>query len=286
VSDRADPEAPRWSEIALPDAWTDATPDGWRGAWRLLRQALRGVHTRIELPDGLPLRAPIPRYALQEFHNVPNGNYSNGLSRGYTTGFDIAMLGTMRGARRHMAEALASCEAVLDVGCGGGASSEALVAAGVREVWGLDPSPYLLRCADARVSGARFVQGIAEDTGFAEARFDGVACCFVFHELPPPAGDRALAEIARILRPGGRLAIVEPAAEQYTLGAFALLRRHGPRSLYFRALARGIHEPFVRAWHDRDVPGWLEAAGFTVLEDRTDVPVRSWVCARQEEEVS
>ena len=190
------------------------------------------------------------------------------------------MLGTMRGARRRMAAALASCGAVLDVGCGGGGSSEALVAAGVPEVWGLDPSPYLLRCAHARVPAARFVQGIAEDTGFPDARFDGVACCFVFHELPPPAADRALAEIARILRPGGRLAIVEPAAEQSRLGALALLRRHGPRALYFRLLARGVHEPFVRAWHDRDVPGWLEAAGFGVLDDRTDVPVRHWVCAR------
>jgi ubiquinone/menaquinone biosynthesis C-methylase UbiE len=80
---------------------------------------------------------------LQEFHNVPNGNYSNALSRGYARGFDIAMLGTMRDTRRRMAEALASCDAVLDVGCGGGASSEALVAAGVREVWGLDPSLWL-----------------------------------------------------------------------------------------------------------------------------------------------
>ena len=54
---------------------------------------------------------------------------------------------------------------------------------------GLDPSPYLLRCADARVPRARFVQGLAEQTGFADARFDGIACCFVFHELPPRAAD-------------------------------------------------------------------------------------------------
>jgi ubiquinone/menaquinone biosynthesis C-methylase UbiE len=280
----ADPVAPRWSEIDLPDAWTDGERHGLRSAWRLLRQALRGVHTRIELPEGLPLRVPIPRYVLQEFHNIPNGNYSNRLTRGYSSGFDIAMLGTMRPARRRMAEALSGCASVLDVGCGGGASTAALLDQGIAEVWGLDPSPYLLRCADARVPGARFVQGVAEDTGFADARFDGVACCFVFHEIPPPAADRALAELRRVLRPGGRLVVVEPAAEQYRLGAWTLARRHGPLALYFRALARAIHEPFVEAWHRREVPAWLSAAGFAVFEDRTDVPVRTWVCEREKEE--
>jgi ubiquinone/menaquinone biosynthesis C-methylase UbiE len=179
-----------------------------------------------------------------------------------------------------MAEALRGCGSALDVGCGGGASTAALTQAGIPDVWGLDPSPYLLRCADAQVPTARFVQGLAEDTGFADARFDGVSACFVFHEIPPPAADRALAELCRILKPGGRLAIVEPAAEQYHLGMWQLARRYGPRAAYFRALARTIHEPFVEAWHRRDVPAWLESAGFRVCEDRTDVPVRTLVCER------
>src|SRR5262249_39465900 len=162
--------------------------------------ALGRRRARVELPGGLPLAAEIPRYALQEFHNLPNGNYSNRLTHGYAIGFDCVMLGRMRPARRRMASALAGCRAVLDVGCGGGASTEALVAEGIPEVWGLDLSPYLLRCADARVPGARFVQGVAEHTGFRDERFDGIACCFVFHELPPRAADRALAELARIAR--------------------------------------------------------------------------------------
>jgi len=275
-----DPVPPRWSEIALPDAWTDREAVGWSGVGRLLRRAFGGRHGRIELPDGLPLAAEIPRYVLQEFHNVPNGNYSNNLTRGYATGFDLAMLGRMRPARRRMAQALAGCRSVLDVGCGGGASTEALVEQGISDVWGLDPSPYLLRCADARVPRAHFVQGLAEQTGFAADRFDGVACCFVFHELPPHAAEQALAEIARILRPGGRLAVVEPAAEQYQIGAWRLAWRYGPLGAWFRVLARGIHEPFVDAWHRRDVPCWLASNGFAVALDRTDFPVRTLVCER------
>jgi ubiquinone/menaquinone biosynthesis C-methylase UbiE len=271
---------PRWSEIPLPDAWTDREATGARGAWRLVRHALRRRRPRVELPVGLPLCAEIPRYALQEFHNIPNGNYSNRLTRGYATGFDVAMLGRMRRPRSRMARALAGSRSVLDVGCGGGASTEALARQEITEVWGIDPSPYLLRCAAARVPRARFVQGIAEQTGFANERFDGVACCFVFHELPPRAADRALAEIARILRPGGRLAIVEPAAEQYQTGIWRLVARRGPLGAYFRILARAIHEPFLAEWHRRDASGWLATRGFRVEVDRVDFPVHTLVCKR------
>ena len=276
-----DPVPLRWAEIPLPDTWTDREATlGARGAWRLVRHALARRRARVELPDGLPLATEIPRYVLQEFHNLPNGNYSNRLTRGYAKGFDVAMLGRMHAARRRMADALADCASALDLGCGGGASTAALAEHGIGDLWGLDPSPYLLRCAAARVPRAQFVQGIAERTGFADARFDGVACCFLFHELPPRAADRALAEIARILRPGGRLAIVEPAVEQYQTGAWRLVARHGPLGAYFRALARAIHEPFAAGWHKRDARAWLAAGGFRVESDRTDFPVRTLVCAK------
>jgi ubiquinone/menaquinone biosynthesis C-methylase UbiE len=179
-----------------------------------------------------------------------------------------------------MADALTGCASVLDVGCGGGASTAALAEHGIAEVWGIDPSPYLLRCAAARVPGARFVQGIAEQTGFADERFDAVACCFVFHELPPRAADDALAELARILRPGGRLAIVEPAAEQYQTELWRLVARHGPAGVWFRVLARAIHEPFAAQWHQRDTRAWLTAGGFRVAVDRIDFPVRMIVCEK------
>jgi ubiquinone/menaquinone biosynthesis C-methylase UbiE len=281
VAGDRDPVPPRWAEIALPDAWTDREAQfGARGAWRLIRHALGRRRSRVELPADLPLSAEIPRYVLQEFHNLPNGNYSNRLTRGYAKGFDVAMLGRMRPARERMARALAGCASALDVGCGGGASTAALAELGIPEVWGIDPSPYLLRCAAARVPGGRFVQGIAEETGFANERFDGVACCFVFHELPPRAADRALAEIARILRPGGRLAIVEPAAEQYHIGSWRLIARYGPLGAYFRILARAVHEPFAAEWHRRDARAWLAAGGFRVAVDRIDFPVRILVCQK------
>src|SRR5262245_46567991 len=99
MASQLDPVAPRWAEVALPDAWVDREARGALGAWRLLRHVLRGRRAPVELPAGLPLASEIPSYALQEFHNLPNGNYSNRLTRGYAVGFDLAMLGRMRPAR-------------------------------------------------------------------------------------------------------------------------------------------------------------------------------------------
>jgi ubiquinone/menaquinone biosynthesis C-methylase UbiE len=154
------------------------------------------------------------------------------------------------------------------------------VARGIPEVWGLDPSPYLLRCADARVPRARFVQGLAERTGFPDRRFDAIACCFLFHELPPRAADAAIAELARIARPRARLAIVEPAPEQYDTGVWRLVARHGPLAAWFRVLARRIHEPFAAAWHRRDARAWLAQHGFAMESDTVDFPVRMLVAER------
>ena len=79
MADRADPVAPRWSEIDLPDAWTDGAQRDWRGAWRLLRQVFRGVHTRIELPEGLEAQIR-PRSGLAR--RTVNGGCGSWFPRG------------------------------------------------------------------------------------------------------------------------------------------------------------------------------------------------------------
>jgi ubiquinone/menaquinone biosynthesis C-methylase UbiE len=276
-----DPPVVAWSELALPDGWPDRLDlrKPWH-LWAVLRKALFRKLRQVQLPDGLPLNAPVPKYALQEFHNLPNGNYSKKFTSGYSTGFDVVMLGEMRRARGAMARTLAASGSVLDVGCGAGHSSQTLAASGIAEVWGLDASPYLLQHAARRYPGVRFVQGIAERTGFGEGRFDAVSACYLFHEIPPRFGDEALAEFRRVLRPGGRLAILEPAGEQFFGRPLELWRRHGWKGIYFWWLARFVHEPYVLAWHRRDVGAWLAAKGFRLLSDEPLFPSRLIVAER------
>lgn len=276
-----DPIALDWRDVALPDAWPDRLnlrnpSDVW-----LLVKSVLGSRQKVELPAEMPGSHLIPGYVRQEFHHLPNGFYSKGITDGYVRGFDLLMLGQMRRARTWLVERLLGCETILDVGCGGGGLAGTMQAAGIPEVWGLDPSPYLLQHAAHRYPDVRFVQGVVESTGFPSARFDGVGSCFLFHELPPRAAETALDELHRILVPGGVLAIAEPAPIQFGIrDLWRFAQRHGCKGLYFSLIARWMHEPFVQGWHRRDIGSWLGAHGFTLLEDREELPIRFIVARR------
>lgn len=273
--DQAVAAAIDWATVELPDAWPDRLD--WKSpavVWGFWRRVAAQQRSPVELPEGLPGAAHIPRYVLQEFHNLPNGNYSRSVSRGYARGFDVAMLGTMQVGRQMVVQRLRDAGRVLDLGCGAGHLAGALRAAGVPEVWGLDPSPYLLQYAARCYPGIRWWQGVGEKTGLPAASFDAVAVSFVFHEIPPRYLLQVLAELRRILRPGGRLVILEPSPLQMQEPAWSLWRRFGGRGLYFRWLATRVHEPFVAAWHAQDLPAVLAEQDFALVSDEAGCPFR------------
>lgn len=272
---RCDPVLVDWANVHLPHAWPDELNLLRPRDLLLFVRRVVGPRRRVELPEGLPGRDLLPAYLLQEFHHLPNGTYSKEVAIAYATWFDRVMLGVMRKARRTVARALADCEVVLDVGCGAGGLAGALREVGVREVWGLDPCPYLLQCAARRYSDVHFVQGLAEATGFPDQRFAGIGASFLFHELPPDVADHSLAELHRILQPGGLVALAEPAREQRVMSnARALLRLGGLRALYFGILARFVYEPALSGWHARDLASWFARFGFRVEQDESRIPVR------------
>ena len=93
---------------------------------------------------------------------------------------------------------------VLDVGCGTGRFAAALAERGAR-VWGVDSSPEMLaqarRAADG---GVGFKRAEAEDLPFKDAWFERALLVLVIHLVDR---SRALAEVARVLAPGGRAVI-------------------------------------------------------------------------------
>ncbi len=259
----------------LPDAWPDqlnyASPLTWM---RLLRRSRQRKHHRVELPHALVGSEKIPAYALLEFHGLPNGNYSNSIARGYARSFDHVMLGTLMQARREVAQSIGAVNAALDIGCGAGAMIRAVQSAGVKRVAGVEPSPYLLQLAAETTEDVQLHQGVAESLELSDASQDAVTACFVFHELPPARTREAFAEIFRVLRPGGRLAFIEPSRHQWNWSWSKLFARYGWKGLYFRLLARLVKEPFVEAWHATNVAAELHAAGFSLESDDESCPLR------------
>ena len=75
-------------------------------------------------------------------------------------------------------------------------------------VTGTDLSqPYLRETQRNLADWSRtgLVHANAEELPFADASYDTLSCVFLFHELPQKARLRAAAEMARVLKPGGRL---------------------------------------------------------------------------------
>ena len=99
------------------------------------------------------------------------------------------------------AEHLAGAGRVLDIGCGEGQISRLAHRQGAATV-GIDPTTAQLAVARERGGGPSYVAAVAGGLPFAGASFDAAVACLVFEHIH--ATDAAIAEVARVLRPGGR----------------------------------------------------------------------------------
>jgi len=135
---------------------------------------------------------------------------------------------------------------VLEVGIGSGLNAP-YYGAHVRAVWGIDPSERLLRMARRRAAEKRFelVCGSAEHLPLPDRHFDTVVLTWTLCSIPSPS--QALAEIRRVLKPGGQLLFVE----------------HG--------LAP---DERVRRWQRRLTPMWSRLAGGCHLDRAVDALIR------------
>ena len=93
---------------------------------------------------------------------------------------------------------------VLDVACGTGRHSAYLVELG-HAVTGIDVSPEMLQVARQKARGAQFVEGPMAPLPFDDAEFDGALCALALSHVADI--DAPIAELARVLRPGGRLVV-------------------------------------------------------------------------------
>jgi SAM-dependent methyltransferase len=160
---------------------------------------------------------------------------------------------------------------VIDLGAGAGHATLAL-APHVARIDAIDPTPEMLSVA-ARLAAQRAITNVewvaarADALPYPAATFDIAISRFSIHHWPDPAG--ALHEVARVLRPGGRIVLIdlvspEEAGLDTFLNTVELLRdpTHG-RSLRpsdWRAAigGAGFHGDITREWRFRhDTEDWL-----------------------------
>ena len=99
---------------------------------------------------------------------------------------------------------------VIELGAGSGSNFEHYPAE-VAEVVAVEPEPYLRQRAQEVAPSApvpvKLVDAVADELPFADGLFDGAVAALVLCTVPDPA--RALAELYRVLRPGGELRFYE-----------------------------------------------------------------------------
>ncbi len=105
---------------------------------------------------------------------------------------------------------------VLDIGCGTGTLTrqiyDALPADAPRRVCGVDAAEAMIAVAQKKAGarpGLAFAAALAEELPYPDGSFDRVLSTFFFHHLNYELKVKSLAEIARVLRPGGQAAILD-----------------------------------------------------------------------------
>jgi ubiquinone/menaquinone biosynthesis C-methylase UbiE len=126
------------------------------------------------------------------------------------SGESVAYFAALK-ARLARSEAPASTRRVLDFGCGIGNTSRALAAAmPVANIIGCDPSSDSIAVARRRSNGSvEFARSDETRLPFDDASFDLVVAACVFHHIERARQRHWVAEIARVLRPGGRFVLFE-----------------------------------------------------------------------------
>jgi SAM-dependent methyltransferase len=142
---------------------------------------------------------------------------------------------------------------VLDVGAGTGKSTLPLAERGYL-VTAIEPSEAMRTLALARAAAfgdrVRFLAGSAEETGRPDGSADLVVCAQAFHWVDPA---RALPEFARVLGPGGGLAIFWNDRDRD--------RKHGAVAAELEALVSRYNPAYCCEYRDRDWPQIIAASG-------------------------
>lgn len=158
-------------------------------------------------------------------------------------------------------EELSGRKVVLDVGCGDGQIARALASQGA-QVLGIDPTQKHIDIANARGGGPLYQLGDATHLPVPDESQDAVVACLVFEHIDEV--DAAIAEVSRVLKPGGQFSfflnhpllqtpgsgwiddyILDPPEQYWRIGAY-LVETETIEEVEKDVFIRFIHRPLSR----------------------------------------
>ena len=235
---------------------------------RLFFDDLAVVHERRERNDFREVRNEAtrgrrPDYYLQNFHFQSGGWLTEDSADRYDTQVEVLFKGTANAMRRqalpplheHFTGRDQRTLRLLDLGCGTGRFLDL-----VKQAWprlpalGLDLSDAYIRHARRhlrRRTRLDLIVANAEAVPLPAASIDAVTSIFMMHELPPAVRRTVIGEAARVLRPGGRLVLLDSLQRGDVPEYDGLLER----------FPRNYHEPYYKSYVGEDFSSLAAGCG-------------------------
>jgi ubiquinone/menaquinone biosynthesis C-methylase UbiE len=230
------------------------------------RRRESGEHRQVLSEETLGKR---PGYYLQNFHFQSGGWMTRDSARRYDTQVEVLLHGTANASRRQALPPLHEVFAgrdqrrlkLLDVGCGTGRALDFF-----KQAWPRLPS-LGVDLSEAYVAEAKrhlrrwcwinLMVANAEAVPLEDESQDAVTASFLFHELPPKVRRTVFRELARVLKRGGRLVVLD------SLQIGDEPDYDGMLDLF----PQNYHEPYYASYIKEDFGAIARACGLTHLRD-------------------
>jgi ubiquinone/menaquinone biosynthesis C-methylase UbiE len=218
------------------------------------------------------VRERYPHYYARNFHYQTDGYLGHTSAQLYDLQVELLFGGTADVMRRRLIPPVVRFAReqgggnrplrLLDVGCGTGHFLSMLGAAlpGL-QLCGVDLSPHYIARARAvlpRELDVSLLVENAEHLPFLPGHFDAATSVFIFHELPGEVRADVIAEMARVVRPGGLLVLADSVQDCDSPELKGELRNFPAR----------FHEPYYLSYVKDDLARRARDAGLEVVEER------------------